>query len=329
MFATQGLHSMDVKITTFPGNWNDKMFQLNGSLNLNNFVMLVADVYIEPAVLAGASYSQMELYADGGGSYYQSICSNQPNVTSGQQALTWTINFKAGTIPPGSTLSDIFFILNANATNNLNSHIYVDNIRLYYDNSNCPPTPTQTATPSPTPTPILGWNFDTSSGNGIGTGTNQPDSWYDNGRGSQTGVISWVTPGNGGSGGCLNSLVTFSALNQSEMIDYTPPSVPWDLSPTGLNVTGIKADVWLDSSLESPSSYPGVQLSVSSGALSHWEQGWTTLNLGAWTPASYNFTWTGGGAANNVQRLWVQISIGGSGSGFGTGNVKLDNIALY
>ncbi len=153
LYATQGNLSLDADILSAPmtngmvENWNDKIFFYNTKnipgASWNDYSMLISDVYIDASVIQGAGYQQLQLWADSPASnnYYQPIClpKNQPNIASGQQALTWVIDFTAGKIPPGSQLSDIYFILNANTTNGT-GNIYIDDMRLAY--KVCPtPTP--------------------------------------------------------------------------------------------------------------------------------------------------------------------------------------------
>ncbi len=153
LYATQGNMSLDVDILSAPmtngtvENWDDKIFFYNTKnipgMSWNDYSMLIADVYIDASVIQGAGYQQLQLWADSSATnnYYQPIClpKNQPNITAGQQALTWVIDFTAGKITPGSQLSDIYFILNANTTNGT-GNIYIDDMRLAY--KVCP-TPTQ------------------------------------------------------------------------------------------------------------------------------------------------------------------------------------------
>jgi hypothetical protein len=139
---------LDINILSAPmvngnvGNWNDRIFYDSNNIAgvvWNDYSMLIADCYIDASVIEGASYHQLQLWADSNSLYYQPICSRQPDITAGQQAVTWTIDFKAGAIPVDSPLKDIFLILNADTTNGT-GHIYINNMRLVY--KVCPtPTP--------------------------------------------------------------------------------------------------------------------------------------------------------------------------------------------
>ncbi len=146
LHVTQGVSSLDIDIynppLASPGvvyNWNDQI--LYDTLTppqpttWANFTQAIADVYIDPSVIAGATYHSLNLYAKASSGNYQSLCSNQPSITSGQQSITWVID----SIPSGATLTVIFLILNANTTNG-SGNIYLDNLRLVY--KECPtPTP--------------------------------------------------------------------------------------------------------------------------------------------------------------------------------------------
>ncbi len=206
--------------------------------------------------------------------------------------------------------------------------LYIDDVTI----ASISPTHTPTATPTPAPA-IQGWHFDnvpnTYSNNGIGISPAVPGTWYDNGGSlpQVTGVIGWGQPGAEGSAGCLTSLVSFTAQSQNEKISFTPLVTPWDWSPSGLNARGIRGLVWIDSGVSD--GYPGVQISVSSGGSSTWEQApWAGLTKGGWTFVSFEPTWAGGSAAD-VKSVWFQINTGTTGTVFAPGTVQLDNIELY
>jgi hypothetical protein len=124
------------------GNWNDRIFFDTNNIPeviWNNYAMLIADVYIDASVIEGAGYHQLQLWGETNSINYQPICSSQPDITVGQQAVTWAIDFKAGSIPVGSPLKNIFLVLNADTTNGT-GHIYIQDMRLVY--KVCPtPTP--------------------------------------------------------------------------------------------------------------------------------------------------------------------------------------------
>jgi hypothetical protein len=123
------------------------------------------------------------------------------------------------------------------------------------------------------------------------------------------------------------SWVTFTAQNQNDKFTFTPASLPWDWSAAGLNLKGIRGMVWVDSSISN--GYPGVQVSIASGASSFWEQSpWISLTKDGWTAVSYEPTFSGGSSAD-VRLLWFQAATGSSGTVFAPGYVKLDSVELY
>jgi hypothetical protein len=153
---------------------------------------------------------------------------------------------------------------------------------------------------TPTPTPVLPakvtWTFDavpnTNANNSVGTALSQSGTWYDNPGAPATSIFSWLASGAGSSAGCVASWVTFTAQNQNDKFTFTPASLPWDWSAAGLNLKGIRGMVWVDSSISN--GYPGVQVSIASGASSFWEQSpWISLTKDGWTAVSYEPTFGG------------------------------------
>jgi hypothetical protein len=131
--VTKGTYSLDLDITT-GGGWNAGIFNLAGftpNTMGTTYKYLMVDAYVDSSMVAGASYTQLMLYADtndGGGHYYIPISSTQPNLVTGPQTLVWTLDFP-GAITSTMALSDIFFIYNNTATNAV-GNIYLDNLRL-------------------------------------------------------------------------------------------------------------------------------------------------------------------------------------------------------
>ncbi len=148
LHVAQGQWSLDLDITNplpassgpGPNNWNDQFYieAFSSPQNWNNYSQLIADIYIDPTVLAGASYSQLMLLADSPVTFYQPICSSQPAITSGQQSVTWGINLGAGGILKAANgvvsstyLTKLYLIINANTTKGT-GNVYLDNLRLVY-----------------------------------------------------------------------------------------------------------------------------------------------------------------------------------------------------
>jgi hypothetical protein len=142
-YVTQGQYSLDVNITSSPANgYNQNMLQLTGfTPNVwTNISQLTMDVTVDPTVVAGASYSEFNLIASNNTTaYFSPISSNTPTLFAGSQSVTWNIAFapQVGTMPPTSTLYELYFIYNRSTpgAGQAIGNIYVDNIRLI---QNCP-----------------------------------------------------------------------------------------------------------------------------------------------------------------------------------------------
>jgi len=164
--VTLGSNCLAADITV-SASWQDSFANLGGFSPAvwTPYAQLSADVYI-PASVVGSTYTQLELYGDcagcGTGIWYQPIAGNVPAVVAGEQTVTWTIDYAAGTIPAGSAISNIYFILNTSAATALGT-VYFDNLRLIGPCGAGSPTPTASATrsagatgtasASPSPTP--------------------------------------------------------------------------------------------------------------------------------------------------------------------------------
>lgn len=164
--ATQGTHSLDLDIIK-AFSYNQTMFQMFGfSPNVwNTVAQLKMDITVDPSVVAGNTYSFMNLvgYSTSTGVYFTPISSDAPNVTAGTQTITWNINFSAGVINPAAPMDRLYIIYNRSTPNAGQGigNIYIDNMRLVYNADHCPssptatPTPLATTSPVPTPTPQL------------------------------------------------------------------------------------------------------------------------------------------------------------------------------
>ncbi len=135
--VTQGLTSLDVNINTAAG-WNDQAMILSGIpiTNWTNVGQLVMDLYVDPSLVAGSTYSQLEIVDQN----YSTI-SNTVGIVAGQQSVTFLIT------GVGSSTTGIRFIYNNNSTNG-KGNFYLDNIRLI---APCSSIPTPTATPNNAP----------------------------------------------------------------------------------------------------------------------------------------------------------------------------------
>ncbi len=308
--STQGTGAIQVDVTN-PTNYN-QFLKLNSvdPSNWSGVSFVLVDVYVDSTIPAGTTYCQLTLAADTtGGPYGSSICPNAPTLVPGQQTVAIPINFSAGTIPVGSPLSGLYFILNCGGTTPANAgNIYIDNVRLVYANSNSPANLCG-------PVPVYSANFDDNSTDGWAK-----NNWF---SGSAGEVLSVVSPGYPGAGYCLNDYVPFTAGGQQEALAYTFPAA------TDLTGRTLQADLWIDSSINS--GYPGGYLFVQSGAWIE-EQGpgsWNNLTPNAWNRITFTPTWTvtAGEDSTNVLQVGAIFSTG-SGT-IGAGNVKVDNFIIY
>jgi Mannanase, galactose-binding domain-like len=308
--AYSGTHSMHAAVSE-GGTSTNVQFELNFSTPANmTGATITAWVYVD----AGLTGAGAQLFTQSGSSWVWNSGGGVTPTAGTWTQVTWTPTWS--NTGEDSTQLQRFGIQFYNMPTNATGNVYIDDVQI-----------SGATLPTPTATPVssYSWYFETSTGNSIGTAANQSGNWCENGGGPVTGVLSWASPGYNSSAGCLNDLLTFTAQNQTESITYNPAS---PLNFTALSATGFRAEVWFDTSLDTD-GYPGVQLSVESGSGYTWEQqSWTNLNKGAWTAVSFTPTWTGGNAAD-VEAIWVQVGTGGSGTGFGQGNIKLDNIELF
>lgn len=132
--ATEGTWSLDVSISSAIG-WNDNILLLGGFVpNVwGSYSQLLADVYVEPSVVAGATYSQFLLFADSSAAsaYYDQISSSTPNLVAGMQTITWVLDFPIDAdtnILSTDPMTSIRFIYNNSASPGT-GHIYLDKIR--------------------------------------------------------------------------------------------------------------------------------------------------------------------------------------------------------
>jgi hypothetical protein len=179
-------------------------------------------------------------------------------------------------------------------------------------------SPTPTTSPQPTATPSDYWYFATSS---------DLNGWTDTGlntyNGSPvTGLLSWASGGFNGAAGCLTDSVTFTGTGVTDSVQYTFPS---PLNFSGMNLTTIQGEVWIDGSLDTGS--PRAQVYVSSGAWGY--SGYTNLTQNGWTLVAYQPQWSNSGEnSTNLKSFWFTTRPGSSDT-VGSGNIKLDDIILY
>jgi hypothetical protein len=180
-----------------------------------------------------------------------------------------------------------------------------------------PPSPTPTTSPVPTATPSYYWYFSNSS---------DLSNWSDTGLNTYngtpvTGVLGWVSGGYNGAAGSLSDAVTFTGSGETDSIQYTFGS-PVNFS--GMNLTTIQAEVWIDGSLDNGSPYN--QVYVSSGAWGY--SGYTTLTPNSWTLVTYQPQWSNTGEnPANLLSFWFTIRPT-SGDALGNGAIKLDDVIL-
>jgi hypothetical protein len=306
--ATEGTNAMQIAISSASG-WH------NGIANLEAFrpffwdayTQLIADVTVDASVIAGAGYAQLMLRADScvEGDYGQSAyASNDPGLVAGTQTLTWNLSAAAGSVLPGSPLSKIYFVYNNGgpAASPGTGNITIDNIRLAYPCGAPPPA-----------YPI--WTFGSNLQNWVA-------SFAPGGA-----AASSASPGYGGSGSCYNLNVPFTAQDQTAEIQYTVNCFTGNHLPFDFTGRGIRVQVWMDTGMTDGT--PGGTIYFQSNNWGAWEDsGWANLTPGAWNLLTFTPTWVGGNAAD-VQRIGIRVMTGASGTVFGTGNIKFDDIEIF
>lgn len=312
---------------TFTASKQSDTVQYTPSTGLNFIQLGVNSISFEVWVDGSLNSTTVQIYFQSGSGTWE--WSNQMSVTAGGwNNVTFTPTWvKSGESPTNVQSFWITLISGGAGTGNFK----LDNIMLNPGTIVPTPTPPPVASPTATFTPVsaYSWYFDSSTmgagGNDIGTAANQSGTWYDQGGQGVTGVVSWATPGYNGSTGCFQSFVTFTTTGQSDQIQYNLSS---PMNWTSMGVIGIRAEVWVDNTLDNTT--PVAQQFTSSGSGSVWEYGgYTSLTANAWTFTSFvpPFSTTGTDPTN-VKSFWFRITTNG-GTSFGSGNVKLDNIELY
>ena len=155
---SQGTGCMKAQVTTASG-YNNAVFNLSGFTPTDFYgtTRISMDLYAD-AALIGSGYNQLLLFADSGSNaiYFTGLSSTVPNVVSGKQTLTWTIDFQnpgggASSITSAMPITKLYWVYNTSATTAL-GNFYVDNIQLLHDGCTPTHTPVPTATPTRTPT---------------------------------------------------------------------------------------------------------------------------------------------------------------------------------
>ena len=311
LFATQGTSSLDVDITT--GSTFNKIAMLDHFVpnDFTNAVSLAFD-YQADASVTTTGYCQFYLQADftNGVTTISSnnFSSSNPNVIGGPTTQTALFGLM---YPAGGPwkVSKIYFILNEkNATT---GNIYIDNIRGLY----CPTCPAF-------PTPVVTWDFE-----GGLTDPTYGGTWGMIPAGVASGVtyvgtsMTTSTPGQD-SNTCMDITATFSAQNQQAGAELFPTT-----AINGSTFNGLRAWVWIDSACDS-NGFPGSQLQLGDGA-NFPQSSFQSLVKNGWVMVDFPASSWGALNASNITMIKPTVNLGGSGSSFGTGHVKFDNIEFY
>jgi hypothetical protein len=138
LYVTQGNYSLDVNINK-GFQYNQTMFQMFGfNPNVwNNMAQLKIDVTVDPSVVAGASWSYLNLaaYSTSSNIYFGTITYDAPTVTAGTQTITWNLwnfNLTSGALLPTDKLDRIYFNYNRSTPGPGQGigNMYFDNMRL-------------------------------------------------------------------------------------------------------------------------------------------------------------------------------------------------------
>ncbi len=175
--VTQGANGLRVQVTSNPvGGWNDSVAILSGAVPSvwAPYAQLKVDVHVTAGLATGSTYRDLHLVADcstclPSPKWYQDIASGGVNLTVGNNAVTFTLSFTAGTILPTDPISAFRFIYNSDGAP-ATGDLYIDHVQLLgvcttptfsstrsatptlTPTRSATPTPSRTATPSPTET---------------------------------------------------------------------------------------------------------------------------------------------------------------------------------
>ena len=295
---THGSNALDVNITTGNG-WN-QCAQLDNFLPnvFTTATQVVLDVNADAALIAGnGGWDQLVLQCNGGGTF---ATGSGFALVAGQQSVTFT---KSGSAP--ATVTTLEFIYQSGGTPI--GHLYLDNIRVYYSGA-CPTIPAK----------IQGWDFENNSvTDSVGTWIPETGT-----GGNVSGAIAITSPGVG-STYCLDVTAAFTATNQYAGAEMDLFSTPID----GSSFSGIRCRMWIDLACDTD-GYPGAQIQLGDGA-NYPQSGWTNLSKNGWAIIDYPASSWGTFTKSNINMIKLQAATGGSGSTFGTGHVKFDNVEFY
>ncbi|HVZ79369.1 MAG TPA: glycoside hydrolase family 9 protein [bacterium] len=178
--ATQGTHSLQVNVTT-GASWNDQLFNLTGFTpnDWTSVTQLKLDINVSSSLTAGQGWTQLFLRADSPTTFYQPISGDTPTLVAGQNNdVTFNINWAAGGITQGSSITALEFVYNS-GPGTVTGTFYLDNLRLFMGCSTATPTPSNSPTATPTWTPTLSpTNSPTSSPTSSPTASTTPTASF-------------------------------------------------------------------------------------------------------------------------------------------------------
>jgi len=295
--VTHGSNSLDINITTGAG-WN-KCAQLDNFLPnvFNTATQVVLDVFADSAVTTGnGGWDQLVLQCNGGNTF---ATGTGVALAYGQQSVTFTVS---GSAP--ATVNTLEFIYQSGGTPT--GHLYFDNIRVFYSGA-CPTIPAK----------IQGWDFENNSvTDSVGTWIAETGS-----GGNVSGAIAITSPGVG-STYCLDDTAAFTGQSQyagAEMDISTPVN--------GSSFSGIRCRMWIDSACDTD-GYPGGQIQIGDGT-NYPQSGWNNLSKSGWAIVDFPASSWGTFTKSNINLIKLQAATGTSGTSFGTGHVKFDNVEFY